>query len=345
MKILFAFHLTICILISCNAQHQDTMLISKSFPKYGITLSLPQNWNYVEGSENMKNKLFKSFYREPDNKTPYNTVAVSVSYEVLKTSISPDSIFYQVLTSLKNQVANNEVTECNENNIDGRPTKTYKYNFSINEFQLTSISTYFIEQSVLFCYNATVFTEKSERYEKLIKSIASSIKIGEVDPSMLTDSYVFKIIESRYINKQYGFEIDFPIGWYYLEGIMGNAVQVKKAGQDTSESISMGINIQEDYDRKMTAEQYSQSVVQSVKKQLLVADSEDEINSNVFPHPSFEAYKSRFVAFVNNKKQVVFLYTTIKDRNGYLFIAITDENHLSENELLFDKAFSSMTIK
>jgi hypothetical protein len=128
---------------------------------------------------------------------------------------------------------------------------------------------------------------------------------------------------------------------------MGNAVQVKKANQDTSETISMGVNIQEDYDSKMTSEQYNQSVVRVVKKQLLVteADREEKINSAKFSHPSFEAYKAHFKANFNNKKQIVFLYTTIKDKTGYLYIATTDEKHLADNEKLFDKTFKSMTIK
>lgn len=293
----------------------------------------------------MKNKLFKSFYREPDNKTPYNTVALSISYEVMKTQVPADSVFNQIKRGLKNQVANKEVTDYSGDKIQGRPTRIYKYNFSINELKLTSISTYFIEQNVLFCYNATGFTDRLESYDKILKSIAASIQIDKLDPSLLTDSYEFKKIESRYINNQYGFAIDLPIGWYYLEGIMGNAVQVKKANQDTSETISMGVNVQEDYDSKMTSEQYNKSVVRVIKKQLLVADNEEKINSSKFPHPSFEAYKAHFIAFVNNKKQIVFLYTTIKDKKGYLFVATTDEKHLADNEKLFDKTFESMTIK
>jgi hypothetical protein len=345
MKLKFIFYLSICILTSCNAQQQDSKLISKTFPKYGITISLPQDWDYVDGSENMKNKLFKSFYREPDNNTPYNTVALSISFEVLKTQVPADSIFNQIKGILKNQVSNNDVTDYLGDKIQGRPTRIYKYNFSINEFQLTSISTFFIEQNILFCYNATVFTDKLESYDKILKSIAASIQIEKIDPSLFTDSYEFKKIESRYINKQYGFEIDFPIGWYYIEGIMGNAVQVNKDNQDTSETISMGVSIQEDYDSKMTSKQYNQYIVQVINKQMIVADSEEKINSSKFSHPSFKAYKAQFVAFVNNKKQIVFLYTTIKDKKGYLFVATTDEKHLVNNEKLFDKTFVSMTIK
>lgn len=146
----------------------------------------------------------------------------------MKTQAPADSVFNQIKRVLKNQVENKNVTDYSGEKIQGRPTKIYKYNFSINEFQLTSISTYFIEQTVLFCYNATVFTNRLENYDKLFKSIAASIQIDKLDPSMFTGSYEFKIIESRYINNQYGFSIDLPFGWYYLEGIMGNAVQVKK---------------------------------------------------------------------------------------------------------------------
>lgn len=107
----------------------------------------------------------------------------------------------------------------------------------------------------------------------------------------------------------------------------------------------MGVNIPEDFDSKMTSEQYNKSVVRAVKNQLLVADNEEKIVSNKFPHPYFEAYKAHFIAFVNNKKQIVFLYTTTQDRKGYLFVATTDEKHLANNEKLFDKTFESMTIK
>ncbi|MCW3103659.1 MAG: hypothetical protein JWO09_2099 [Bacteroidetes bacterium] len=324
---------------------QDLKLIPKDFPKFGITVSLPQDWNYVEGSENMKNKLFKSFYREPDNKTPYNTVGVSISYEILKTQVPADTLFEHLAKALKNQVSNKEVIEYIVDKVQGRPTKAFQYKLSLNEFNLTSISTYFIEQNVLFTYHATVFTDKLDAYQSVINKIRQSIQIGNIDPSLLTNSYDLKKIETRYINNKDGFAIDFPIGWYYLEGIMGNSVQIKKANQDTSEAISMGVNIQEDYDSKMTSEQYNQSVIRAIRKQMLVADKDEKIASLKFTHPTFEAYKAHFTTIVNNKKQIVFMYTTIKGKRGDLFIATTDEKHLTTNEKLFDSIFKSMTIK
>ncbi|MBI3235351.1 MAG: hypothetical protein HYZ42_15165, partial [Bacteroidetes bacterium] len=95
----------------------------------------------------------------------------------------------------------------------------------------------------------------------------------------------------------------------------------------------------------MTLKEYSASVVRAIRKQMLVAENQEKINSYKFPHPSFQSNKSYFVTFLNNKKLIVFLYTTIKDKKGYLFLAVTDEKNLKENEKLFDKTFASMSIK
>jgi len=337
--------ISFCILLSTFSQVQVVKQISKTFPKLGITVSLPDNWEYVDGSENMKNKLFKSYYKEPENKTPYNTISVSISYEIMKTQVPADTAFNQIRRAIKSQVINNVVIENAVNKIQGRPTRSFQYNFSINEFEMTTISTYFIEQNVLFCFNTTVYTNKLEEYKQLINLVSSSIQIGKLDPSLFTNSYEYKKFESRYINKKYGFEIDFPIGWFYLEDIMSNAVQIKKPNQDSEEVISMGINVQEDYDKKMTLIDYNQNIVRALKNQLIPANKDEKIISNMFPHPAFEAYKAHFTSLVNNKKQIVFIYTTIKNKKGYLFIATTDEKHLVENEILFDKTFKSMTIK
>jgi predicted 3-demethylubiquinone-9 3-methyltransferase (glyoxalase superfamily) len=332
-------------LTSGNAQQKNTKLIPKNFPDFGIRISLPQNWTYQEGSENMSNKLFKSFYKDPENKTPFNTASVSISYETIKTPTHTDTIFNQIKRVLTKQAKNNAVTDYPGDKIQGRPTKIYKYSFSINEYQVTSISTYFIKQNILFCYNATAFTDKLESYEQIFKTIAASINIDNLVPAMFTNTYELKKVESRYVNNKHGFAINLPIGSYYLEEIMGNAVQVEKTNSDKSGTISMGVNVQEDFDIKMTSEEYNKFVVRAVKAQLSVDDNGENINSKKFSHPSLEAHKSYFTTFVNNKIQTVFMYTTFKAKKGYLFIAVTDERLGSENERLFDATFKSMTIE
>ena len=81
---LYLLILLIFLVTSCNAQKNDSKFISKTFPKYGIIISLPEDWDFSEGSENMKNKIFKCNFKETNNKTQYNTVGVSLSYEVMK---------------------------------------------------------------------------------------------------------------------------------------------------------------------------------------------------------------------------------------------------------------------
>jgi hypothetical protein len=161
----------------------------------------------------------------------------------------------------------------------------------------------------------------------------------------LKDSYELKTIDSRYTNEQHGFGIDLPLGWKYLEGIMGNVVQASLVTKDPNELISMGVNIQDDYDSKMTSEEYIKNVIEILKKQMIIANREEQINSIKFSHTSYEAYKTSFVTFVNDQKQIVFIYSIIKNKKGYLFIAKADEKHHADYEKLFDKTFISMKIK
>jgi len=342
MKLKLIIFLTLGLITTCLAQQPETKYIQKSFPKLGISISLPENWFYAEKE---KNELFTCVFKEDDQKHDFNTVGLTLSYEALNSTAPADSVFNQVKNIIKYQSDNQQVTEYPGDKIQGRPTKIYTYVFTFNQFKITRICTYFIENNMLFCLQAHVMSERLEHYEPVFKAIRNSIQLEKVEPTILIDGYEYKKIESRYRNASYGFSMDFPLGWYYIEGVSGNAVMVKKANQDPSEFLSMGVNIQEGYDPKITAEQYHNAILQVMKDQLIAMGKDEKIQTTKFTHPLYATYKSHFIAYVNNKKVIVFLYTIIKNTKGYLFITTSDEAHLADNEKIFDNVFKSMMIK
>jgi hypothetical protein len=125
----------------------------------------------------MQNKLFKSFYREVENKTPYNTAAISISYEVMKVEVPADTVFSQLRKGLQNQITTEEKIDYSDDKIQGLPTRVFRRNFSINEFKLTSIITYFIDKNVLFCYNATVSRTNLKAIKRRLKPFQTASKL------------------------------------------------------------------------------------------------------------------------------------------------------------------------
>jgi hypothetical protein len=193
-------------------------------------------------------------------------------------------------------------------------------------------------------FNTTIYPTNVD-FTEIIGKISSSIKVEELNQTAFNKSYELKQFDTRYKNEKYGFEIDLPIGWYYLEDVMGNAVQTDSINKDSVVVLSMGVNVQEEYDPEMTSEHYNRSIVSAVRKEMLVADKNQEISPVKFLHPEFVAHKSHFTGVVNDKKQTIFLYTTVKNKKGYMFIGMSYDDKLSENEKRFDDIFSSMTIK
>jgi hypothetical protein len=342
-KIKFTLIFFIAIISSLNIQGQvyESKLTPIDFPDFGISMSLPENWNYTDGSKNIKTKIFKSYYKENSNQTPYNTVSLSLSYN--KIDAKPDSIFTLLQKTLESQDLNKKLIEYPINSIRGRPTRAYKTDFIINEIKITSIKVFFIENKTLFSFNSTVFTEKFDKYEDIINKVFKSINIHEFNKSTLKSNQEYKIIDKNYSNEKYGFEIKFPLGWFYIEDFMSNVVLVKKAGQDTTEFISMGIDIHNEIE--LSAKEFNQAYLRKIQEQMLIAKDNKELKPYEFKHPIYEAYKSSYLSSFNKMKLMVFVYSVIKNKKGYVFMTATDLQHLHTNEKLFDKTFESFELK
>jgi hypothetical protein len=344
-NIRLAIFLIICSTSFVKAQNKELTFLKKNFPKFGLTVDLPEDWDFQYGSENVKNKIFKCNFKESNNKTHYNTVGVSISYDVLSKTIVVDSLFEMIKVQFKNQIVGRELINYKVNNIQGLPTLSLKYSTSINELSMTSVDVYFIQSNILFNLNFTAVSDKFQSYENILTRIIKSIQVRESDSEALSQQPSFKKIESVYVNTKYAFEIEFPRDMYYIEEYMQTAVLVNKANQDTSEWFSMSISVQEGYDKKMTLKEYNQFALDWMKKGMLLANPDEAIKSVSFTHPHFSASKTSFNSIVNNRIRVVFIYATINSGKGYLFITISDKEHLKENEIQFDKVFKTMVLR
>jgi hypothetical protein len=331
-------------LTSCQAQ-EKIQLIPLDLGGYGLELSLPGKWTYKDKSENMKNKLFQSLYKEVDNTTDYNTVSISLSYELLKESIEPSQLFLRVKKGIESTLTDTQIHIDDDIQVSSLPSKTYVYSYSLFNIPITTIGTYFIHESVLFCLQTTVFEDRYETYESTIKEITSSIKPKEIVLSLFTNSYDFKKIESRYVNNKYGFEIDFPIGWLYLEELMGNAVQVKKNNQETDEIFSFGISVFDEPSNTLSMEEYNQSIVDLLEKQNVVSKNDKRAKSTKVKNPNLNIYKTHFLNGMTETEQLVFVYTTVTNGKAVMCTATTDFKHKETNEVIFDDVIKTLKLK